>query len=159
MEDILPRGKLKVSSNEAMANSLTDKSTETFWESRDEPRAKAKQLTINFDKPFPVFGVSVHVDNQKDVGVSYVNTRVIGSYLIESITSTLLFKYNGPSGLNNYKSGCGNPGTKFLLLREKVLVPRRCFSNEVGKGKSGTHGTRGIRLSCSNHGAHKQWCY
>ena len=70
MEDILSRGKLKVSSNDAMSNSLTDKSTETFWESRDEPRAKGKQITVSFDKTFPVFGVAVHVDNQKDAGVS-----------------------------------------------------------------------------------------
>ena len=69
MEDILPRGKLKVSSNEAMSNSLTDKSTETFWESRDEPRSKSKQITITFDQGFPIFGVAVHVDNQKDGGV------------------------------------------------------------------------------------------
>ena len=53
-----------------MSNSLTDKSTETFWESRDEPRAKAKQITVTFDKTFPIFGVAVHIDNQKDGGVS-----------------------------------------------------------------------------------------
>ena len=69
MEDILPQGKLKVSSNDAMSNSLTDKSTETFWESRDEPRAKSKQITINFDRVFNIFGVAVHIDNQKDGGV------------------------------------------------------------------------------------------
>ena len=70
MEDILPRGKIKVSSNEAMINSLTDKSTETFWESKDEARAKSKQITVTFDMFCPVFGVSVHIDNQKDAGVS-----------------------------------------------------------------------------------------
>ncbi len=70
MEDILPRWKLKVSSNEAMCNSLTDKSTETFWESRDEPRTKPKQITATFDAVIPVFGVAVHLDNQKDAGVS-----------------------------------------------------------------------------------------
>lgn len=70
MEDILSRGKLKVSSNEAMGNSLVDKSTETFWESRDEPRAKSKMITVTFDSVVHVFGVCVHVDNQKDSGVS-----------------------------------------------------------------------------------------
>ena len=70
MEDILSRGKLKVSSNEAMSNSLTDKSTETFWESRDEPRAKSKQITITFEGfTTHIFGVAVHIDNQKDAGV------------------------------------------------------------------------------------------
>lgn len=70
MEDILPRGKIKVSSNEAMINSLTDKSTETFWESKDEARAKSKQITVTFDMFCPMFGVAVHIDNQKDAGVS-----------------------------------------------------------------------------------------
>jgi hypothetical protein len=70
MEDVLPHGKLKVSSNDAMSNSLTDKSTETFWESRDEARAKSKQITVTFETYYPVFGVAVHVDNQKDAGVS-----------------------------------------------------------------------------------------
>ena len=69
MEDILSRGKLKVSSNDAMSNSLIDKSTETFWESRDEPRAKSKQITVTFDRACPVFGMAVHIDNQKDGGV------------------------------------------------------------------------------------------
>ena len=69
MLDALSQGKLKVSSNEAMSASLTDKSTETFWESRDEPRAKSKQITITFEEMLPVFGVAVHIDNQKDAGV------------------------------------------------------------------------------------------
>ena len=63
MEDVLPRGKLKVSSNEAMIDSLTDK---TFWESREDARAKTNQITVSFDTYHPVFGVAVHVDNQKD---------------------------------------------------------------------------------------------
>ena len=70
MEDVLPQGKLKVSSNEAMINSLTDKSTETFWESRDEPRSKPKMITVTFGSGITVFGAAVHVDNQKDAGVS-----------------------------------------------------------------------------------------
>ena len=70
MEDVLAQGKLKVSSNEAMSNSLTDSSTETFWESRDEPRSKPKMITITFDGAGnTVFGVAVHIDNQKDAGV------------------------------------------------------------------------------------------
>ena len=52
-----------------MSACLTDKSTEAFWESRDEPRAKSKQITITFEEMFPVFGVAVHIDNQKDAGV------------------------------------------------------------------------------------------
>ena len=69
MENILSKGRLKVSSNEAMSNSLTDGTTETFWESRDEPRAQPRKLTVTFDKEMPVFAVAVHIDNQKDAGV------------------------------------------------------------------------------------------
>ena len=70
MEELPIKGKLTPSSNAAMSNSLTDGSTETFWESRDEPRGRPRQLTVTFDKEKEVFGVSVHIDNQKDGGVS-----------------------------------------------------------------------------------------
>ena len=70
MEEIPIKGKVTPSSNAAMGNSLTDGSTETFWESRDEPRGRPRQISITFDKEKKVFGVSVHIDNQKDGGVS-----------------------------------------------------------------------------------------
>ena len=70
MENILPDGKIKVSSNEAMSNSLNDGSTETFWESRDEGRGKARYIMVTFDKPARVFAACIHIDNQKDAGVS-----------------------------------------------------------------------------------------
>ena len=69
MENILAEGKLKVSSNDAMSNSLTDGSTETFWESRDEGRGKARSVTVSYDKPAKVFAACIHIDNQKDSGV------------------------------------------------------------------------------------------
>ena len=77
MEEVPIKGKLTTSSNAAMSNSLTDGSTETFWESRDEPRGKPRQLTITFDKEKEVFGVSVHIDNQKDGGVSKLITQLL----------------------------------------------------------------------------------
>lgn len=70
METLPIKEKLTTSSNQAMNNSLTDGSTETFWESRDEPRGRPRHLTITFDKEKKVFGVAVHIDNQKDGGVS-----------------------------------------------------------------------------------------
>ena len=74
MENVLSQGRLKVSSNDAMSNSLTDGSTETFWESRDEPRGRARQLTVTFEKERKLFAVCVHIDNQKDAGVSKSNS-------------------------------------------------------------------------------------
>ena len=69
MENVLPKGRLKVSSNDAMSNSLTDGSTETFWESRDEPRGRPRQLTVTFEEEQRIFAAAVHIDNQKDSGV------------------------------------------------------------------------------------------
>ena len=69
MEDAVAKGQVKVSSNEAMAGSLTDGSTETFWESRDEPRGKPRHITVTFPSEQKVFAVAVHIDNQKDAGV------------------------------------------------------------------------------------------
>ena len=84
MEDIPIKGKVTPSSNAAMGNSLTDGSTETFWESRDEPRGRPRHLTITFDKEKKVFGVSVHIDNQKDGGV-----RQCVPYVVYVLCSTL----------------------------------------------------------------------
>ena len=50
-------------------HSLTDDSTETFWESRDEPRGRPRTLTVSFNKEYQVFAAAVHIDNQKDSGV------------------------------------------------------------------------------------------
>jgi hypothetical protein len=68
MENVMSKGKLKVSSNEAMLDSLTDDSTETFWESRDEPRGRPRSLTVSFNQESRVFAAAVHIDNQKDSG-------------------------------------------------------------------------------------------
>ena len=69
MEELPIKGKVTTSSNPAMNNSLTDGSTETFWESRDEPRGRPRHITVTFDKEKKVFGAAVHIDNQKDGGV------------------------------------------------------------------------------------------
>ncbi len=70
MENIITTGKLKTSSNDAMSISLTDSSTETFWESKDEARSKTRSITVTFNDPTRVFAGCIHIDNQKDAGVS-----------------------------------------------------------------------------------------
>ena len=69
MQNVLPEGRLKPSSNDAMANSLTDSSTETFWESRDEPRSKTKALMVTFNEDKKLYAAAIHNDNGKDSGV------------------------------------------------------------------------------------------
>lgn len=55
-----------------MIGSLTDGSTETFWESGDEDKNKTKNITINCIKGINARYVSVHVDNSRDLGVSTI---------------------------------------------------------------------------------------
>lgn len=64
---------IKVSSRTAMVTSLTDGSTETFWESSDEDRGKMKLITIQIcpeASGFPPRIVCVYIDNGRDMGVS-----------------------------------------------------------------------------------------
>ena len=78
MQNILAEGRLKPSSNDAMVNSLTDGSTETFWESRDEPRSKTKALMVTFNDDKKLYAAAIHNDNGKDAGVCmYVHNAVL----------------------------------------------------------------------------------
>lgn len=52
-----------------MIGSLTDGSTETFWESGDEDKNKTKSITISCVKGINASNVTVHVDNSRDIGV------------------------------------------------------------------------------------------
>ena len=52
-----------------MLNSLVDSSTETFWESRDEPRSKTKALMVTFNDDKKLYAAAIHNDNGKDSGV------------------------------------------------------------------------------------------
>lgn len=57
-----------VSSRQAMAISLTDMSTETFWESDDEDRNKSKVIEISMNKlSYICKMIYVHIDNSRDI--------------------------------------------------------------------------------------------
>lgn len=61
-----------VSSRQAMAESLTDNSTETFWESDEEDRNKCKIIEISMTKlTYACKVVLVHIDNSRDIQVSH----------------------------------------------------------------------------------------
>lgn len=53
-----------------MIASLTDNSTETFWESGDEDRNRSKFLTIKCHVKASARILYVHIDNARDLGVS-----------------------------------------------------------------------------------------
>lgn len=69
LKDLTSIVDIKTSSRPAMIGSLTDGSTETFWESGDEDKNKTKNITINCVKGINARYVCVHVDNSRDLGV------------------------------------------------------------------------------------------
>lgn len=71
LKDLTSVMDIKTSSRPAMIGSLTDGSTETFWESGDEDKNKTKSITISCVKGINATYVSVHVDNSRDIGVSW----------------------------------------------------------------------------------------
>ncbi|XP_030198582.1 E3 ubiquitin-protein ligase MYCBP2 isoform X5 [Gadus morhua] len=68
LKDLTSVVDIKTSSRPAMIGSLTDGSTETFWESGDEDKNKTKSITISCVKGINASTVSVHVDNSRDIG-------------------------------------------------------------------------------------------
>ena len=80
-EDITGGVDIKVSSRQAMVASLTDNSTETFWESGDEDRNRTKWIALTAAgaaAAAPFKNVALHVDNGRDLDkkVSSVTFKV-----------------------------------------------------------------------------------
>ena len=72
LSDVMEGIDVKVSSRTAMVTSLTDGSTETFWESGDEDRGKMKFITLQLLPSFALGTpriVCIYIDNGRDVAV------------------------------------------------------------------------------------------
>jgi E3 ubiquitin-protein ligase MYCBP2 len=68
-EDVTDKVTVKVSSREAMIASLTDGSTETFWESGDDEANVPKFVSFEMPKDMLAgtrFAFSLHIDNSRD---------------------------------------------------------------------------------------------
>ncbi|XP_054087808.1 E3 ubiquitin-protein ligase highwire isoform X1 [Zeugodacus cucurbitae] len=79
-----------VSSRQAMAESLTDNSTETFWESDEEDRNKCKIIEISMTKlTYTCKVVLVHIDNSRDIQNKVLN---VVFYAGQSLGDTNLIK-------------------------------------------------------------------
>ncbi|XP_039221567.1 E3 ubiquitin-protein ligase MYCBP2 isoform X6 [Crotalus tigris] len=76
---------IKTSSRPAMIGSLTDGSTETFWESGDEDKNKTKNITINCMKGINAHYVSVHVDNSRDLGNKVTSMTFLTGKTVEDL--------------------------------------------------------------------------
>lgn len=74
LKDLTPFIEVKASSRQAMIASLTDNSTETFWESGDEDRNKTKCITIICPQGHNPVLICVHIDNCRDLGVSILRS-------------------------------------------------------------------------------------
>nr|AOV18880.1 myc binding protein 2 [Lymnaea stagnalis] len=68
LKDLTGMTEFKASSRQAMIGSLTDNSTETFWESGDEDRNKMKVLTITCSSKTVPSLIYLHIDNIRDIG-------------------------------------------------------------------------------------------
>ena len=65
--DLTSQVEVNVSSRQAMIPSLTDGSTESFWESGDEDRNKTKWISVKLNVS-QARSIAVHVDNGRDIG-------------------------------------------------------------------------------------------
>lgn len=72
LKDLTCGVEIKASSRQAMIGSLTDNSTETFWESGDEDRNKTKTITIICGAHSLPRMVYIHIDNCRDLTVSFI---------------------------------------------------------------------------------------
>ena len=77
LEDVTPRLNIVTSSHAAIVGSLTDGSTETFWESGDEDKNKTKTITLDVNsnddgeqKDVRIEEIFIHIDNTRDIQVS-----------------------------------------------------------------------------------------
>ncbi|KAI5734120.1 hypothetical protein M8J77_002638 [Diaphorina citri] len=67
LQDLTANIEIIASSRQAMVGSLTDSSTETFWESGEEDRNRPKILTLNYVAELCPNMIYVHIDNCRDL--------------------------------------------------------------------------------------------
>ncbi|KAG4079975.1 hypothetical protein HA402_006287 [Bradysia odoriphaga] len=88
--DLAGMFEITVSSRQTMVGSLTDGSTETFWESDEEDRNKAKIIEISMNKlSFVCKMIFVHIDNSRDIQNKVTN---VSFYAGPSLGDTVLVK-------------------------------------------------------------------
>lgn len=76
LKDLTSNVEIKASSRQAMIGSLTDNSTETFWESGDEDRNKTKVITVLCGAHSLPKILYVHIDNCRDLTVSFFLNKI-----------------------------------------------------------------------------------
>lgn len=116
LKDLTPYVEIKASSRQAMIGSLTDGSTETFWESGDEDRNKTKSLTITCAHGHHAKLICVHIDNCRDLAVIYYNVKQMKNTLFH----VNLFQ-NKVSSISFF---CGSNSEELVKLRSVEVETR-----------------------------------
>ncbi|KHJ84696.1 Anaphase-promoting complex, subunit 10, partial [Oesophagostomum dentatum] len=65
MRDITKHARLEASSRQAMVVCLTDGSPETFWESGEEDKSRARTINVTFENCSPIL-LCLFIDNSRD---------------------------------------------------------------------------------------------
>lgn len=132
-----------------MINSLTDGSTETFWESDDEDRNKPKVIEISLHKlSFTCKAIYVHIDNSRDLqnkvssvmfyaGQSICDTNLIKAIEIDSKTGTWISCIMNDETFSHFRLEFRGPENTLRIRQIKVLgIPvmvEEQFSRNVSK--------------------------
>lgn len=81
LEDLSNMFEVTVSSRQSMAASLTDNSTETFWESDEEDRNRSKVIEMSLNKfDYVCRSIFVHIDNSRDIQNKITNVSFYGGH-------------------------------------------------------------------------------
>ena len=91
LTDVTSMFELKTSSRLAMMSCLTDRTTETFWESGDEDRNKTKVITgILTNNTVRGKVIYIHIDNGRDIGAKCTHVVIKCSESVDSSSSSFL---------------------------------------------------------------------
>nr|KAG5689428.1 hypothetical protein BaRGS_012250 [Batillaria attramentaria] len=96
LKDLTPTAEIKASSRQAMIGSLSDNSTETFWESGDEDRNRVKTLTIVCSNKANPSVIYVHVDNSRDLANKVNNITFSAGVSNEEMKKIRSLELKGP---------------------------------------------------------------
>ncbi|KAG8179148.1 hypothetical protein JTE90_015337 [Oedothorax gibbosus] len=120
LKDLTPLVDIKASSRQAMVNSLTDNTTETFWESGDEDRKKVKMLSLSCGSKTQPKMVYLHIDNCRDLG-----NKVSGVSFKAGPTFDEMVKLRQIEVETRYIGwlSCDIPDGKFICIRLELKGP------------------------------------
>lgn len=133
---------VNVSSRQAMASALVDNSTETFWESDEEDRNKAKTIEISLTKFDCVCRmIFIHIDNTRDVqnkvtnilfygGQSLGDTTLIKSYDVNSKTGSWISTHINDDSFIHFRIEL--KGSETLRVRQIKLLGQPVTDQENG---------------------------